>query len=91
MGKVAAYRATPFSLSTNALHITQAIDGVEKLALRRVGASIVLVCNGTGAANLEPLIDFRFPAVMQVVTGLEAPGSVLDVLKSRLVFPSAVV
>jgi hypothetical protein len=39
--KVGADRATPFSFSTNALHITQAIEGVEKLALRRVGASII--------------------------------------------------
>jgi hypothetical protein len=70
VGKVVTDRATPFSFSTNALHITQAIEGVEKLALRRVSASIIFVFNGTGAVSREPLIDLGLPAVMQVGSGL---------------------
>jgi hypothetical protein len=87
-GGSAAERATTYSFSTNALHITQAIAGVEKLALRLVGASIALVCNGTGVTSRKPLIDFRFPAVMQVVSGLEAPGDILDVLEGRPELPA---
>jgi hypothetical protein len=87
VGKVAADRATLFSFSTNVLQITQAIESVEKLALGRGSASIILVFNGTGAMGREPLTDFRFPAVMQGVSGLEAPGGVLDVLEGRIVLP----
>jgi hypothetical protein len=59
VGKVSADWATPSSSSTSVSHITQAIEGVEKVALRSVSASIVLVFNGIGAANRKPLIDFR--------------------------------
>jgi hypothetical protein len=41
VGKVVTDRTTPYSFSTNALHITQAIEGIEKVLLGRVSASIV--------------------------------------------------
>jgi hypothetical protein len=54
VGKVAADRATPFSFSTDALHITQAVEGIEKAVLGRVSASIVLVCNGIRSPRSRP-------------------------------------
>jgi hypothetical protein len=88
VGEVVTDQATPSSSSTSVSHITQAVEGIEKVVLGRASASIILVFNGTGTANREPLIDFRFPAFMQVVSGLEAPGGVLKVLEGRTVLPA---
>jgi hypothetical protein len=72
-------------------HITQAVEGIEKVVLGRVSASIILVFNGTWSMRREPFEGFRFPPVSQVVSGLDAPGGVLDVLEGPLVLPAAAI
>ena len=91
MGKVVTDQATSSSSSTGVSHITEAVDGILKVVLGRVSASIILVFNGTRSMRREPFVGFRFPAVSQVVSGLDAPGGVLDVLESRFVLTAAVI
>ena len=83
-------QATPSS-STSVSHITQAVDGILKVAIGRVSASIIFVFNGTRSMRREPFVGFRFPPVSQVVSGLDAPGGVLDVFESRFVLTAAVI
>ena len=71
VGEVVIDQATPSSSSTSVSHITQAVEGIQKVVLGRVSASIILVFNGTRSMRREPFVDFRFPPVSQVVSGLE--------------------
>jgi hypothetical protein len=72
-------------------HVAHRVDGSLTVALGRGSASIIFVFNGIRSMRREPRIDFRFPAVMQVVSGLEAAGGILDVLEGPILLPTSVI